>query len=234
MILCTATKKDGTPCKGEAYEDGLCISHKAQRDRAEASVETAKPAFLKGIKRTRVARYGHRRIKMLRPDCEICDTADAPWGWWLTCEHDPYVGVREKRIQVPIYSEPLEDGSVVVERMEERVSWEPFPNRAQVSLANHINSGEGMERARAKGYIMPEDLRSPAYPNGIAPMCQFQNCFWQHDLREYRDGVFCREDEARVVALFYTNRDKTGSMRYGAVEVMHPAKMAEHLAKVKI
>jgi hypothetical protein len=193
-----------------------------------------KPAFIKGLKRTRVARFGHRRIKMLRPECDECNTPFAPPQWWKDCEHDPYIGVREKRTQVPVYSEPLEDGSVVVERMEERVSWEPFPNITAVSLANHINSGEGVERARAKGRILPEELRSPAYPNGIAPMCQFANCRWQHDLKEYRDGTFCTPEEAKVVSMFYTNRDSTGSMRYGAVEIQHMGKAAEQREKVQI
>lgn len=193
-----------------------------------------KPAFLKNIKRTRAPRFGQRTIKMLRADCDECQTADAPRDWMKSCTHDPYVSVREKRTQVPIYSEPHEDGTVTVEGVEERVAFEPWPNFVQVTLSNNINSGEGVERGRNKGYIMPEELRSPAFPHGIAAMCQFRNCFWQHDLKEYRDGTFCRADEARIVSQFFTNRDKTGSMRYGAVEVMHPAKMADHAARVAI
>lgn len=193
-----------------------------------------KPAFLKNIKRTRVARFGHKRVKMLQPRCDECQTAEAPRDWYLACDHDPFVSVREMRREVPIYTEPDENGEVMIDRVEEKISFIPWPNLVQVSVWNTINSGEGIERAKARGYIFPEDLRSPAFPSGVAPMCEFQGCFWQHDLKGFRDGVFCREDEARVIAQFFTNRDKSGSMRYGAVEVMHPALMAEGRAKVNI
>jgi hypothetical protein len=241
-MICSATKKDGTPCKGKARDSGLCIFHEraAIAVNEEGLIEivqdapVGKPAFLKGVKRTRASRFGHRRIKMLRPSCDQCSGPMAPRDWYLTCEHDPYVGVREIRRQVPTYSEPDENGERTVLGMEEKVSWEPFPNRAAVSLANNINSGEGMERARRKGYIMPEELRSPAFPNGIAPFCQFHNCWWQHGLQQYNDGVFCNRDEAVIVAQYATNRDATGSLRYGAVEAMHPGKIQAHRERVVV
>jgi hypothetical protein len=124
--------------------------------------------------------------------------------------------------------------SVTVERMEEQVTFEVWPHLAQVSTSNNINSGEGIQRAKEKGYIFPEDLRAIAYPNGIAPMCEFGNCFWQHDRRQYRDGVFCQEYEARIVSMWFTNKDSEGSMRTAAVEVLNSSRQMEHLARVAI
>ena len=149
--------------------------------------------------RSRNPRFGQRRIKMLRPICSNgCEglTAD----WYATCPHDPYIGVGEKRVTTPVYSEPREDGSVIVEKMEERVTFEIRPNWAEVTVSMKVNAGQGVERARRKGFILPTELNSPAYPNGIARLCEFRGCYWQHDLLDTRFGVFCKEIEAKRVA----------------------------------
>lgn len=241
MAACIGTKKDGTQCFAKAQENGYCATHTDQTEAfvaAEPAVKAAKakPAFLKGMRRARAPRFGQRRVKMLRPICrDGCQEGPNPaHDWYLSCPHDPYVGKREKRTQVPIYSEPLEDGSVVLERMEERISWEAWPNFVQVTLTMMVNSGQGVEMGRAKGFILPSELRSPVYPAGLAPFCQFRNCFWQHGLTEYKVGVFCQELEARRVAQSETLNDKNGSQRYGAIEVLHSARMAEQLEKVAI
>jgi hypothetical protein len=74
------------------------------------------------------------------------------------------------------------------------------PNWTQITVGRGVNRGEGVERARAKGYIFPEDLRSPIWPDGIKPRCQFRDCFGE-DLQSYTTGTFCREIEAKMVFL---------------------------------
>ena len=225
-MTCTATKKDGTPCKGEARENGLCIAH-------IKTAEPVAPAKLKGMRRAQNLRVGLRGVVMLRPACDKgCQEGEVSPDWYLACEHDPYVGVREKRVEVPIYSEPLDDGSVIVERMEERVSWEVWPNFAEAVVDLRVNSGRGVEKARGKGWILPQELRSPAYPNGIAEMCQFRGCRWQNGLVNYRNGTYCREVEARMIGARET--DASGNMVYGAMPIGDDRKRTAFLQKVAV
>jgi hypothetical protein len=232
-MICGATKKDGNPCKGEAREDGLCIAHMQKHPGAAVSTGTG-PTKLKGLRRARNLRVGLRCITMLRPICrEGCqDGAEVARDWYTDCPHDPYVGKKQNIEQVPIYSEPLEDGSVTLLRMEDRIKWEAWPHFVEVAVNIQVNSGQGIERGRLKGYILPEELRSPLYPQGIAPMCEFRSCRWQAGLRQYRWGTFCREIEARMVGASAT--DTAGNLIYGAREVMHEGKKQAHLEKVAI
>ena len=224
---CIATTKAGTPCKGTSVRDGLCMAHLE-------SAPQGNPTKLKGLRRARNLRFGLRAVKMLRPICrDGCqDGAEVAWDWHLSCPHDPYVGKREKRTQVPIYSEPHEDGSVSLEGMDERISWEPYPNFSEVTVSTRVNSGTGVNKARRKGFILPEELRSPLYPTGIAPMCQFKGCYWHEGLREYRYGTFCRELEARLVG--FDEHDAEGNPLYGAMEVHHEAKRQKQLDAVVV
>jgi hypothetical protein len=228
-MMCVATKKDGTPCKGEARENGLCIAHLKT-----ATSQGAEPAKLKGLRRAGNLRVGLRCITMVRPICiDGCqDGVDVPLDWYLECPHDPYVGKKQSINQVPIYSEPLEDGSVTLVEMQDRISWETWPHFVEVALDIQVNSGRGVERSRRKGRILPEELRSPVYPNGIAPMCQFRGCRWQHGLKEYKWGVFCREIEARAIGA--VARDSEGKLVYGAREVLHEGKRQAHLERVTV
>jgi hypothetical protein len=229
-MTCVATKKDGTPCKGEARENGLCIAHLKT---AGATVGAA-PAKLKGLRRARNLRVGLRCVTMLRPICrDGCqDGSEVAQDWYKDCPHDPYIGKKQKTTQVPIYSEPLEDGSVVLKEMQDRITWEAWPNFVDVTVNIQVNSGLGLERSRAKGRILPEELRSPLYPNGIAPMCEFRACRWQEGLKEYRWGTYCREVEARLVGLSAT--DGTGQLIYGAREVMHDGKKRAGMERVAV
>ena len=199
------------------------------------TVEPAlKPAKLKNVRRATNTRNGIRNVKMLRPICrDGCqDGAEVPRDWYDSCEHDPYVGKREKRTQVPLYSEPHEDGSVTIQGMEERASWEPFPNFAEITVSTRVNSGLGVDKARRKGFILPEELRSPIFPHGIAPMCQFKGCYWQEGLRDYRFGTFCREIEARVIG--FDESDSDGNPLFGALEVWNEGKRQKQLDAVTI
>ena len=241
MAVCMATKKNGEPCKGKAKEEGLCTFHmprgvkKAETGEVVVAPVAGAPAKLKGLRRARNLRVGLRAITMLRPICrDGCqDGADVAPDWYLECPHDPYIGIREKRTQVPIYSKPLEDGSRVLERMEERVTWETWPNFSEAMLTMRVNSGKGVERARRRGWILPEEVRSPAYPNGIAPMCQFRSCQWQEGLRNYKWGTFCREIEARMVGLVAVD-DATGDLIYGVQEVHNMAKRQGQIERVAV
>jgi hypothetical protein len=227
---CRATKKDGTPCKGMVTnESGLCNFH----EREAPSAKPGDPAKLKGMRRARNLRIGLRGIVMFRPICKDgCTDGEFAPDWYNDCPHDPYVGVREHRVEVPIYSEPLEDGSRVVERMEERVSWTPWPNFAEATLDMRVNSGEGVNHARSKGWILPEELRSEAWPNGVAQMCQFRGCRWQEGLVTYRNGVYCREIEARIVAARET--DGSGNLLYGAMPIDDERKRSAFLQRVAV
>lgn len=244
---CSATKKNGDPCQGTAKKDGLCIAHiprepkvVVEPDAPQVESTAGKPAFLKGVRRARAVRFGQRRIKMLRPICSnkektgCQDGAEVPRDWYLSCPHDPYVGRKQHMVEVPIYSEPAEDGTVTLEEVQQRLKWEVWPNFVQPVLSVMVNSGRGVEKGRAKGYIMPEELRSPAFPNGIAPFCQFRNCFWQHGLTEYKSGIYCSEMEAKRVALNGHANDDKNSPAYGAIEVMHQGKMDAQMDRVVV
>lgn len=238
MMDCVATKKDGTRCKAKAKDaNGFCIFHMPKTLVEDSPVEVVgvviegKPVFLQGMPRSRNPRFGQRRVKMLRAICrEGCDALSA--DWWTSCNHDPYVGVGERRLKTPVYSEPREDGSVVVEGMEETVSWVPRPNWIEVTVSMKVNSGRGVERQRLRGAILPEELRSPAFPFGIARMCEFRGCYWQHGLMDTRYGVFCKEIEAKRVAQDQSDGD--GNPLYGATEILHGARMREQLDRIVI
>ena len=148
---------------------------------------------------------GQGGLAMLRPICNICQGGDnVPRDWYLACDHDPYVTLVEISRKVPRYEDvPGEDGEPTGTRRvvgtDTLVDYEPRPNLTDVTLSTRVNSGKGVEMARRKGFILPEELVSPSFPGGIAPMCQFRGCTWQKDLRTYKWGTFCREDEARLV-----------------------------------
>jgi hypothetical protein len=166
----------------------------------------SEPAKLPQLRRARQLTYGQRNIKMLRPICDTCTSgANVPRDWYLTCQHDPYVGVREARRQVPIY-EDAESGEKVVTGVEERVSFAPWPNWTEATVSKRVNSGAGEDKARAKGFIRPTELRSEAWPDGIAECCEFRGCYWQEGLKETRFGKFCRTLEAKLVGFDETGR----------------------------
>lgn len=145
-----------------------------------------------------------RSIKMVRPRCQTCQRAPGQViDWWKTCTHNPYIGLREVHTPEPIYSEPDSQGRRTVLGVEDKVYWEAIPNLKSVDLNIRTNSGEGVERARRKGCILPEELRTPEFPNGIAQMCQYRGCE-SHDIRFHTAyGDYCREIEAKLVAADY-------------------------------
>jgi hypothetical protein len=154
--------------------------------------------------------HGIADIKLLRPICHICapEVEKAGHGWWDRCPHDPYVGERGEPREDLDYADELDaDGNVigrVLTKTNKRQVLRPWPNLVGVAQSRRLNSGRGVEyKTVLYGYIYPQDLVSPAFPNGISRVCDFRECFWQDDLKEYtiqgREFMFCQELEAILV-----------------------------------
>lgn len=166
----------------------------------------SKPAVIPSWRRGTRLGVGQRTIKMLRPICAICQGEDnVPADWAQHCEHSPYVTtVATPRKKTLYEGDRDKDGKPVgpqkivgTETIEE---YEARPNVVEVALSRRVNQGQGVRRGvMYKGYIRPDELRSPEFPDGIAPACQYRGCKYQQDLKEYRSGVFCREIEAALV-----------------------------------
>lgn len=241
MAVCKGTKTNGDACKGRAQGGtGYCHFHADLAEQAtvavaEVSVKEApqrpsskgQPAKLKGLRRQRNVRVGQRGLKMLRAQCDICqDGPNVPNLWMEDCPHDPYVGVRERHWDEPEY---VDKGNGVNEIIgtKEKVEFVAWPNFVDITLASYFNSNRNLQIARAKGFILPEELRSPAFPNGIAPLCQFRDCYWQDDLKTYRWGTFCREEEAKLVGI------AEGALG-DSFEIAHEDKRNAQLARVAV
>jgi len=169
-----------------------------------------KPAILH-MRRANSVRIGQRSLKMLRPVCAICTAGDnVPRDWYRSCTHDPYLAVAETRVPVTVYEDIVDEkgeltGAKKVVGIEQTAEFRVVPNWVEITLGTRVNSGRGLEMAQAKGFIQPEDLRTPAYPDGIAPVCQFRECYAQDTpenkkLLRTRWGDFCRGVEAKMVA----------------------------------
>lgn len=153
-------------------------------------------AIIMGLRPATRIEWGFREVKMLRPVCDICtDGPNVPKNWYETCPHDPYIGTRVDTTTERQY-ETQDDGTRVITGTNETQIERPFPNFVGVSATTIVNSGLGVEKGRAKGFILPSEYQGPAYPEGIADCCEFRDCFVQTGLKDYRSGRFCREGEA--------------------------------------
>ncbi len=156
----------------------------------------------KGRRATRITLAG-REIKMLRAICQTCEddvggVKYLPRGWWTNCTHDPYISYTEKAEVVPTY-ESLPDGARRLAGTETIMHPVARPNWASISQNAGINSGKGPDQALRDGFIFPQQLRSPLFPEGIKRRCQFRDCFAE-DVKEYPGvGWFCRDEEAAMV-----------------------------------
>lgn len=171
-------------------------------DEAKAEAQGA-PAKLAGLHRASgpELEHGIRDITLLRPICMTCapEVEKAGWGWWNRCTHDPYVGEKGFPEQIKEYQDDPSGGRVLI-KSDVKVVLRPWPNFVKVAQGRRYNNGTGpADKMQWYGYIKPEDLRSPAYPNGIAPTCEYRECFWQEDLKVYESGTFCQEREAILV-----------------------------------
>ena len=187
----------------------------------------------KGRKATRMAQSS-REIKMLRPICSTCEDAVGgakflPSGWWNDCEHDPYISYVEVPQQVPVY-EDTDDGAKKLIRTETIVSTVGRPNWTSVTQAKGFNSGKGPEMALRKGFIYPQQLRSPLFPEGISRRCQFRECYEGEGLKKYNSGWFCRELEAKLVR----SSDTSKVMEVGVFSADSDAKREQQLEEIKV
>lgn len=151
--------------------------------------------------------HGLRDIKLLRPICHECapEVEKAGHGWWDRCPHEPYESLRRLPETKTEYIDEIGDdgkptGRRVVGETTTKNVVVPWPNFTGVAKGRRYNNNHGPEdKMLWYGFIPPEDLRSEAFPNGIAPCCEFRDCYWQDDLKVYANGTFCREIEAILV-----------------------------------
>lgn len=190
-------------------------------------VAASAPAILDGLRRANIrVTVVQRTIKLLRPICATCQRgANVAPDWFKRCEHNPYISIRKESTKVPLY-EDLPDGRKKLVGQDEIHSWHEQPNWVQVPLSPRISSGLAVERKMRAGFILPEDLRTPEYPNGIKNPCEFRDCFAQKGLKGYRWGTFCRLREAQLVG--HDMRMEGGG---GALEIGDGVKSAEKQAK---
>ncbi len=159
-----------------------------------------------------------RTVKMLFPRCEVCQAPEnVRPRWWETCEHSPYQTHSERPETTPTL-DTLDDGTVVKTGEQTRIVYETGWNLVQIKLSERVNSGRGIERARAKGMLLPEE-------KGLSPFCQYFDC-WSQDIR-YRTahGDYCNERQAKEIAL-----EEIGEAR----EVHDERKAAEQLARIAL
>lgn len=186
------------------------------------------PESFKGRRATRM-RPAPREIKMLRPICATCQQGEnVPPDWYNDCPHDPYVSTVEIPEKTNVYEDSEINGETrkVLVGTQTTVRYEPRPNWGSATDYKGVNSGRGVSKSLRKGWIFPEDLTSPAWPTGIKPRCMFRECMAE-DLKEYRNGRFCRELEAKLVAV----AEKGAGNKSGAYEIGFNARSQEFQAK---
>lgn len=168
----------------------------------ESELDSEGGASWPGRGATRMMAHG-REIKMLRPACKTCEdnfggTKFVPRGWQNDCPHDPFVSYSERPVQSPKY-ETDDDGVKRLVGTETVMQQIATPNWVSISQDAGINAGRGPQRALQRGYIFPQQLRSPLWPEGIKRRCNFRECF-KEDLRYYQGvGWFCSPEEAALV-----------------------------------
>lgn len=165
---------------------------------------------------------GGRTLKLIRPICSICQGhASTPSDWWKTCQHEPYFVKEERVVRKPIIEE-REDGTKIITSHEETLEYVEKPNLGQVQFGNPRVSSDGAVayQTEVHGYRKPEDF-------GFAPFCEYQNCWSQNGLKTYTTGTFCREIEAKMVAI-----DQRRGVK--AFEVLLEEKQREQLDSIRV
>ena len=168
-----------------------------------------------------------RYIKMLRPICATCQRGPGvPEDWWKRCAHNPYISVAYQVETVRRY-EDLPDGRRRLVGTETIETPYERPNWVQVPAFPRVGSGLLVQKKRRRyGFIFPEELRSPEYPNGIANPCEFRDCWVQEGVKEYQWGRYCRLIEAQLVG-HDARMDRGG----GALEIGDSQKSVEKQRK---
>jgi hypothetical protein len=161
------------------------------------------------------ATSGHRRIKMARPVCDIAkmralglpdqdccmDAEKRTHRWWLDCPHNPYFTMEKRTESLPEFGPPNERGEREIIRTQSRTYYIERPNLVQVSLTRRHHWANGPQVMRnERGYRFTHEI-------GIAPYCEYSDC-WSHDLKyQTKYGNFCDPTQAQIVAADY--RQKT-------------------------
>lgn len=144
-----------------------------------------------------------REIKMLRPVCATCQRGkNYAWDWWKRCPHSPYVALAEVPVTQPVYEDvPGQPGKKKLVGTETIVEWVERPIHTQISALSRVSGtrNQVMRKHDVFGFIFPEELRTPTFPNGIKNPCEFRDCFNQVGVKQYRQGRFCRDIEAQLV-----------------------------------
>ncbi len=200
-----------------------------------APPRNAGPAIIDHWRQYPQPQYGVRSITMLRPICRECQSQEnSPVGWWLSCTHDPYVTMRRVKAIANVYEGERTEAQVLasgqparVIRQEEVISFSPYPNAVEIAASPKVNGGSGVRMAEGKGFVLPSELRSPHFPNGIADACEFRACRKQEGLKSYviyedengylTEAKFCRDQEARLVK--HTENPDFGALEVGFDEL---------------
>ena len=121
-------------------------------------------------------------------------------GWWEDClaaGHDPYVaeyGEQRKKKETETRNIDGEEVEVVVGEVEYTVLRQR-PNFEQVPFDIKAYSGVAIQDARERGWVFPQE-------RGLAPYCEFRNCWTQNPKFRTPVGDYCTRDQAAVMMLY--------------------------------
>lgn len=140
-----------------------------------------------------------------RPETEACQAKHnfVP-RWWEKCTHGPYFSYAERPVNEPILEAIVDEqgndtGRFKILGRKEELYLEEVPNLVQVAVSARVNSGLGYHDALAKGFRLPEEC-------GIAPFCDYRDCWSQDVIVHSQWGNYCSEPQARYVG---ANEDET-------------------------
>lgn len=174
-----------------------------------------------------------RTIKMLVPTCEECENpAVKTAAWWVNCPHQPYLAKSERPVSIPIVE--TVDGERLVTGHKDKLVYNESPSSREVELNVRVNAGTSPDRWRHHGGIMPEEFRGEYQgkkaSKGFAPFCQFQGC-WSQDIRfKTSHGDYCREGEAKLIAI----EELEGVNGEKRIEVYNEEKRNRQLQAVRV
>ena len=145
---------------------------------------------------------GSRAIKMRRPQCSECQSVESfQFGWWKTCEHDPYWSSQSKKVGTEVWEtgpdgvEYLNEEKTIATRKTKRIR---VPNIVEVPFIARSNDGRGPAKFHEqKGYLyMMEPDKSGTV---FAPMCEMHGCgrSWP-TVKTAKYGIYCSETHARA------------------------------------
>lgn len=175
------------------------VSHAAQASTAPRVPEGGLIVFNPNQRPNMKLNVSLRTVKLLSALCD--EHNDGSAGWWYHClesGHDPYRNVTEVPESVPVLSDldPATGRRKVLGR-EDSVYYIEGWNIIQAPFTNHHNGQAQYRKERGKGRVPPEE-------RGVAPFCQFTECWVQDQpmkpLLRTPYGDFCIREQAQVIA----------------------------------